>query len=81
MPASTEPARRGPRRLLASALRKEFVYEVGSGAGSCPVTAPALLLRKSMTEATATQSIQKSIVKKSTETIAATLAAKPNQLT
>ena len=66
-----------PSRAEASSRpgpRIDFGYGVGNGAGSRRATAPALLLWKSRTDATAIQSSHTSIVKKMIEKIAATPA-------
>lgn len=71
----------GPRRFLDLGPQPERPFYDVAADGSRRATVAGRLCRKSETEATATQSSQTIIVKKTTEKIAATPATYPNQLT
>ena len=80
-PPFTPAARRGNgAAAVFAAAPMCSLYEVAAD-GSRPAAPAGRLCRKSETDATATQSSQTIIVKKTTEKIAATPATKPNQLT
>src|SRR6188472_1952114 len=73
-------SRNGTERSYPAVPAPDNGYDVAAD-GSRRASAAGLLARKSVTDATATQSSQNSIVKKATERMAATPAAKPNQAT